>query len=266
MTARYSIRPRRRYLAVISNIERALIMRLGKGLGKLVTTVASYGGELDDDGLHQVIGQLPACWIVFGGISTSTAHGTSRRRWQDKGKFSVLCAARSYRSEAASRAGGDSYWEIGSYDLITAVRRLLIAQDLGLAIDPLAPGAVRSLFNSRLEQNEALSVFAVEFTTHWYSDALPNGAWPQPPQKTKTDGAGKIQRDAAGWPLDTPDPDHADSVFGVYAAAEDPPDPWFRGVSAQIKQSRRADGDPADLAADIPLNPIKNDGDTDADV
>ena len=45
---------------MIALIEAAIVQRLRQGLGKLVTGVHSYGGELDDEGLYQVVQQLPA--------------------------------------------------------------------------------------------------------------------------------------------------------------------------------------------------------------
>lgn len=189
-----------------------MIERLRRGLGQLVTGVHSYGGELDDEGLYQVVQQMPAVWVTFGGIGKTEALKTSRTKHKAEAKFVVMVAAKSYRSEGASRAGGPSRWEIGSYDLIYAVRRLLANQDLGLPIDHLQPRAVRTLFNGRLERAEALSVFACEFDTHWHEEALPNGAWPQDPAN----------------------PAHADTLFVDYSGALSPPDPDLLGVSLKL--------------------------------
>ena len=69
---------------MIALIEAAIVQRLRQGLGKLVTGVHSYGGELDDEGLYQVVQQLPAAWVTFAGIDKTEAVQTSRtkRHWR----------------------------------------------------------------------------------------------------------------------------------------------------------------------------------------
>lgn len=214
---------------MIASIEAAIIERLRQGMGQLVTGVHSYGGELDDEGLYQVAQQTPAVWVTFGGIPKTEPAHTSHGKYKAGGRFVVMCAARSYRSEAASRTGGPSRWEIGSYDLIYAIRRLLTRQDLGLPCDYLQPGAVRTLFNGRLEHNEAMSVFACEFDTHWYEEPLPNGAWPQTPDS----------------------PQHPDQLFVDYSGALSPPDPDLTGVRLKV-HSPPEQPDPA-VEAEVPL-------------
>ena len=197
---------------MIALIEAAIVQRLRQGLGKLVTGVHSYGGELDDEGLYQVVQQLPAAWVTFAGIDKTEAVKTSRTKHKAEAKFVVMVAARSLRSEEASRAGGIGHWEIGSYQLIYAVRRLLANQDLGLAIDKLQPRAVRTLFNGRMERQEAMSVYACEFATHWIEEALDNGRWPEIP----------------------PPPPHPDQIFVTYQAATSPPYPELKGANLHV--------------------------------
>jgi len=57
---------------VIALIEAAIVQRLRQGMGKLVTGVHSYGGELDDEGLYQVVQQLPAALVIFAGNGKTT--------------------------------------------------------------------------------------------------------------------------------------------------------------------------------------------------
>lgn len=204
---------------MIALIEAAIVQRLRQGLGKLVTGVHSYGGELDDEGLYQVVQQLPAAWVTFAGIDKTEAVKTSRTKHKAEAKFVVMVAARSLRSEEASRAGGIGHWEIGSYQLIYAVRRLLANQDFGLAIDNLQPRAVRTLFNGRMERSEVMSVYACEFATHWIEEALDNGRWPEIPPPP---------------PANPNAPPHPDQIFVTYQAATSPPDPELKGANLHV--------------------------------
>ncbi len=78
---------------MIALIEAAIVQRLRQGLGKLVTGVHSYGGELDDEGLYQVVQQLPAAWVTFAGIDKTEAVQTSRTKHKAEAKFVVMVAA-----------------------------------------------------------------------------------------------------------------------------------------------------------------------------
>ena len=119
----------------------------------------------------------------------------------------VIAATRSVRSDEATRHGGAAKNEVGSYQLVYAVRRLLGRQDLGLPIDFLMPGAVRTLFNTGV-QSQAMSVFACEFDTRFDQVALENGKFPLA---------------AADLPAG-----HDDRIFSDYSAATSPADPdWL---------------------------------------
>lgn len=157
----------------ITAIEAAIVTRLQAGLGKMVTEVASYAGELDDD-LPTVIRRFPAAWVTFGGISKTEPYGTSKEKHKATGQFVVMVGTRNLRGASAARRGQDG---IGSNQLVMAVRRLLTQQDLGLEIAHLKPGKVRTLYNTRID-GTALQVFACEFDTAWIEGALVNGAFP----------------------------------------------------------------------------------------
>lgn len=192
---------------IITQIENAIITRLTQGLGTLVREVRSYSGELDGQP-EQVIRQLPAVWVTFGGIQSSELLSTARNRWRDRARFVVIAGTRSTRSDEATRHGGAAKNEVGSYQLIYGVRRLLARQDLGLPVDFLMPGAVRTLFNTAI-QDKAMSVFACEFDTRIESSALENGRFPLAV-------------------TDLPD-GHDDRIFSDYGAAASPADPaWLR--------------------------------------
>jgi phage gp37-like protein len=191
---------------IVTQIEKAIIARLQTGMGKLVREVKSYSGELDGQP-ENVIRQLPAVWVTFGGIQGSELLSTARNKWRDRGRFVVIAGTRNTRSDEATRQGGAAKNEVGSYQLVYAIRRLLGRQDLGLPIDFLMPGAVRTLFNTEL-QNHAMSVFACEFDTRFDEAALDNGKFPLA---------------AADLPAG-----HSDRIFSEYSGQTSPDDPvWL---------------------------------------
>jgi len=193
---------------IITAVELAMVDRLTRGLGKMVSSVETYGGEFDDENLADVIRRFPAAWVTFGGVKKTTLVDTSRQKWKPEATFVVMVGARSVRSEAASRHGGPAQGEVGTNLLIYAVRRLMAQQDMGLPIRELMPGAVRTLFNTRL-QREAFSVFALEFHTEWMESVLPAGTFPQPADAT-----------------------NLDAVFAAYSGQLDPATPDW--VSTQL--------------------------------
>lgn len=158
----------------LEQIEAALLDRLRQGLGRLVLSVESYGGELDEL-TAEVVRSFPAVWATFGGITASVPTGTSKQIDKVTGQWVVMVAARNVSTHNAARQG--SVGEVGAYQLVRAVRRLLQRQDLGLPIDHLKPGRVRTLYNTRIS-NQAMCVFACEFSTAWLEHAMDNGAWP----------------------------------------------------------------------------------------
>lgn len=183
-------------------IEQAIIARLRAGMGRMVLSVDSYGGEFDEQ-LADVVRRFPAAWVTFAGVLSSRPTSTSRRNYLASGRFVVLVGQRSVRNEAASRQGGRN--EIGVYDLVYAVRRLLTNQDLDLdGVGHLQPGAVRTIFNGQV-RNVAATIFACEFDAAWIEAALEPGRWPDPEPGIPTD-PDSIFEDHGGQ-LDTPYPD-----------------------------------------------------------
>jgi phage gp37-like protein len=139
-----------------------------------LATVASYGGELDDE-LENVVRSFPAVWVTFSG--GAKPERTGNRTWRVPCTFSVLCGVRSPRDEQATRHGlkvAGQLREVGVYQMLLDVRNLLINSDLGLSITPFAPGAVRTLYNTKL-RTEALAVFGQEWHTSFvlHQDAPP---------------------------------------------------------------------------------------------
>jgi len=213
-----------------TQVETAVVDRLRLGLGSMVRSVASYGGELDDD-MGAIVAALPAAWVTFGGITNSRPTSTSRRKFRCEGKFVVMVGDRNGRGEQASRQGGVQASEVGTYPLLYAVRRLLASQDLGLPIEAFTPGRVRTLFNTKVAR-QALSVFAAEFDTVWIESALDLDRWPAP---------------VAG---DEEDPDQ---VFATYKGKLDTPYPDLDRVALHVYPAPPNQEDPA-VTDVVPLN------------
>ncbi|WP_103035228.1 DUF1834 family protein [Castellaniella caeni] len=164
---------------IYTRIERAIVARLREGLGKMVRACDSYGGELDDD-LGNVITLLPAVWVTFGGINDTKPVSTARQKYRVSGTWVVMIGEKTnVRGNQPGRQGGPMITEVGTYPLLYAVRRLLSGQDLGIEIDQLRPGRVRTLFNTRVSQTP-MTAFAAEFRADWIEAALDNGRWPAP--------------------------------------------------------------------------------------
>lgn len=159
---------------MISAIEDAMISRIAAaaaatpGLGYKLPEVESYGGELDGD-LAAVIRKFPAVWVTFAGCRASTKMSTGGGKWKTPATFVTMCGSRNVRGERATRKGltvGGVIKEVGVYQILNDVSLLLAGSDLGLAITPLKPGAIRTLFNTKLN-GQGLAVFAREWHTEF---------------------------------------------------------------------------------------------------
>ena len=192
---------------MITKIEQAIVSRLKNGLGRMVRSVKSYSGELEDLATQVMV--LPAVWVTYGG-SRIEPKATGKQRYQDTAEFVVMVATRSLRNETALRQGGT---EIGSNDLLYAVRRLLDGQSLGFSDSRgLTPKTVRTLANNVLVQNSAVSVFAIEYVLRFDSFALEDGRYPE------------RQNDQS----------HPDFIFSRYSGKSDAAYPEFTGIDGKI--------------------------------
>lgn len=158
---------------MLAEIEDAMLQHLAAALtpaavGYKVASIATYGGELDDD-LPQTVRKFPAIWLAFAGSGKPVPVGTQRDRWLVPATWAVMVGARNVRGEAVTRRGvrvGDTLVEVGAYQMLEDVRAALLNQDMGLEIERLAPGPVRTLYNTRLNE-QAIAVFAQEWTTRY---------------------------------------------------------------------------------------------------
>ncbi|WP_049190417.1 phage protein Gp37, partial [Serratia marcescens] len=76
-----------------------------------------------DTDLTELIRVFPAVWVTFAGISSTRRRTTARNTYNVYGKFVVMVGDYSVRSEASTRMGGPRLDEVGSYKLVSAVRR-----------------------------------------------------------------------------------------------------------------------------------------------
>ena len=156
---------------MIAEIEDAIISALKNATGlEYLKTVASYGGQLDED-LGEVVRAYPAIWVVFAGSAKPEKLGANK--WKVPATFAVIVAARNVRNEAATRKGDAK--EVGTYQMLEHVQTMLANNDFGLAIERLQPGAVGTLYNT-IVRKDALSVFSQQWTTAYVLKAADEAA------------------------------------------------------------------------------------------
>lgn len=164
---------------MITKIEQALIERLRLGLGKMVYSVGSYSGEIDDSQLD--VRRLPACLVSYAGSDFDARSVNARgKRYQATDTFVVLVMARSMRSAVAGRVGGVTSQEVGVNLLLGAVKYLLINQTLGGLVSPIQPKRIRTIWNNAEVKKEKISAFAIEFEMSYTENGfLDDGRFPE---------------------------------------------------------------------------------------
>lgn len=160
--------------SMIATVESAIIERLKLGLGKSVREVGSYRGQLDEDGVNQVVNNVPALYVSFAGHKSPKAKNTAGDVLYMPATFTVFVVTRNIANEVAGRVG--SVNQVGAYQLIEAVRRLLVWQDLGLPIERFTVGAVQLLGHIKVGVH-GLTAYGCGFDTAWLDklrgDGLP---------------------------------------------------------------------------------------------
>lgn len=133
-------------------------------LGYRLRQVESLGDELDGQ-LAAVVKNFPAVWFTFAGEPRPTQEPDGR--WLHEPVFVAVVGVANRRNERSRRHGTDG--DAGSYQILEDVRALLAGQQLGLAIRPIEPGAVRSL-----QQGKGASIYAHELhTAYWSAEGEP---------------------------------------------------------------------------------------------
>lgn len=203
-------------MSQLIQLQDAIADRLRQGLGRMVREVAA---DLDETGLcgldlaqgryqsrltpaagspglnPQALARLPALWTVAGGVTACQPSASQRQRYKAQARFTVIVGDRLQADRGYAGAG---VWQ-----LVYAVRRLLAAQDFGLAVSPLIPEQVRPLAQAQRD-GEPWSLVACDFATHWLDEALDNGHWPSPQGETDPDQlfarfGGRLEGPAAEW-------------------------------------------------------------------
>ena len=78
---------------------------------------------------------------------------------------------------------------MGSYQILTDMRRIFIGRDLGLGIVPFEPGQARSLFNRKVS-GDKMSVLVLDLRTEYVLDI-----------QDDTEGVGDFETFHADWDL-----------------------------------------------------------------
>jgi len=137
-------------------------------LGYRKPRVEAYSGQLDSDELVNVVRTLPAVWITYGGGGKPARVNAARDRWLTPVTMVTMVATRNVRGEHVARHGvtnsAGAVVEPGVYHLLDAICQVLLGRDLGLAIRPFEPGAVKTVINSRLN-SDAWAVYGQEWHT-----------------------------------------------------------------------------------------------------
>ncbi len=144
--------------AVIARVQAAVA---SGSLGYALAEVASYGGQFDDEVFWTQVRRFPAVWTTVAGEKVQRL---TAKKYLCEPTLSVMAGTRNVRGERQTRHGTVS--SPGSYQILDDVRQLLAGQDFDLAIKPLSPGAVRTLYNTHLGA-EAVSVLVIEFSTQY---------------------------------------------------------------------------------------------------
>jgi phage gp37-like protein len=154
----------------VRQIEQAIVAQLRTARPYAGLLVESYGAQLDDE-LFEWVRKLPASGVTFDAIGETKR--VSRREFLVTGTFEVFCAQR-HLVENARRLNAAQAADIGVYELLEDNKLLLANQKLGLAIQPLTPGAVRAVMKGQA-QRDAVAVYSQVFRTRWI-ETLPEGA------------------------------------------------------------------------------------------
>ena len=145
---------------MLAEIENGMVAAIKTATGMAyLKSMDSYAGQLDED-LNEVIRSYPAVWVAFAGSGKPAKTGGNT--WKVPATFVVMVAARNVRDEKAARIGTSN--EVGAYKILKDVRALLLNQDLGLAIERFTPGAIKTLYNTKVG-GRGLAVFSQEWTT-----------------------------------------------------------------------------------------------------
>lgn len=152
---------------MIGDIEQGLLDKVAAAhgdaqsmLGYKFKTLDSYGGELEASP-EEIAKNSPFMLAMFSGFTEIEEIGPDEYKYT--AGFALIIGNRDRRNSEATRRGVGS--KPGSYQLITDVLKLVCGDNLGLAIEPVQPGRVRPLANSK-----SLSIYAAEISAKFVAE------------------------------------------------------------------------------------------------
>lgn len=148
----------------VQQVELAMLARL-RDVTRPYTglNIESYGAQLDDE-TFAWLRTMPASWVTFDKIEENKR--LSKHSFKVSATFEVLVAQRAL-VENARRLGAPGHADnVGVYQLLEDNKLALVNQSLGLAIQPLVPGPVRSVMKG-VAGRDAVAVYAQAFRTEW---------------------------------------------------------------------------------------------------
>lgn len=147
---------------MIGNIEQGIIDRVetahggaGSALGYKFKTLGSYGGELEGDP-KEIAKRFPCFLAMFAGIQSTEELGPNT--YKHTAGFALILGNQDRRNNESTRRGVGA--KPGSYQLVIDILKLISGETLGLEIEPIVPGRVRALANSK-----SLSIYSAEVST-----------------------------------------------------------------------------------------------------
>ncbi len=153
----------------VRQIELAMRERLRELLTPAGVTVESYGAQLDDE-TFAYVRTLPAQWVTFDAITS--VKKTGKRTYIYSANFEVLSAQRHLNDNDRRLNDASADQDVGVYELIERAKLALSGQKLGLAIQQLEPGAVRSVAKT-MAGRDAVAIYAQQFSTSWMEELPP---------------------------------------------------------------------------------------------
>jgi len=139
-------------------VENALVQVLKDGMPDVL--VESYAGQLDDEHAEW-LRRLPCIWVTFE--RTTSVKRVAHRKFRSKVRFQVMAAQRVLGPEPTGRLGG--LGQVGVYELLDEhVKRLLVDNQLGLAIDPIEPRGLAMVMQGYFG-NDAVAVLSSAMET-----------------------------------------------------------------------------------------------------
>lgn len=163
---------------VIARIEDAIKQRIIDAGLPYLRTVATYGGEFDDE-LSGTVRLFPAVWIAFAGSDRAITKNTARTLFKVNCRFAIMVGAYNPRNEEATRKGsvGKGKIVVGTYQMMEDIEALLSGYDPGDNMDLLMPGRVRTLFASRLNK-KGISIIAQDWHSAYLTGAPGDNSLP----------------------------------------------------------------------------------------